>query len=230
MTGRLPRGSLDRDLILETAERLAAEVGLANVTIRRVAAALGVQHPAVHYHFARRDDLVDALLGRAVRRFNDALPVVESGDWAAHLRSYWEGFRAVLRADDALFEMVVGEWVTMGRSPQALGSSYRRIDAQLAVLLRAGFTPEQAGYAYHLLSNYTRGCLVSERQFVRASAAPGRPDVREQDLPGKLPGDLAGLPSLTEVSSRNWSYTFASDADFDAGLTIIIEGLRAWLD
>jgi AcrR family transcriptional regulator len=214
---------LDRELILATAERLSAESGLANVTIRKVAAALGVQHPAVHYHFAKRDDLVDALLGRAVQRFNEALPVIESDNWAAQLRRYWDGYRAVLRADSALFEMVVGEWVAMGRSQQALDSSYVRIDAQLGILLHAGFSPEQAGYAYHLLSNYTRGCLMSERQFGRTSPPA---EAAETVV---LPGDLGPYPNLKTVSACNWSYTFASDADFEHGLSIIIEGLRAWL-
>jgi len=225
VTGRLPRGSLDRSLILETAERLSIEFGLANVTIRRVAAALGVQHTAVHHHFARRGDLVDALLGRAVRRFNDRLPVVTSDDWAANLHDYWTAFREVLRSDTALFEMVVGEWVTMGGSPEALASSYQRIDAQLADLLRAGFSPEQAGYAYHLLSNYTRGCLLSERQFRQH---PGG-TLSAQDRPATLPGDMGRYAALEVVAARNWSYTFASDDDFEQGLSIIIRGLCTWL-
>ena len=228
MTGRLPRGSLDRDVILSAAERLAAEGGLGEVTIRRVAAALGVQHTAVHYHYARRDDLVDALLGRAVERFNEALPIVESDDWEEHLRRYWEGFRAALRADPALFELVVGEWARMGRSQQALDSSYLRIDAQLGVLLRAGFTPEQSGYAYHLLSTYTRGCLVSEYQFAGSlgAAAPGEP---LEATAATLPGDLGQFPNLSKVVAHSWSYTFATDADYSNGLSIIVQGLRAWL-
>ncbi|KQC35270.1 TetR/AcrR family transcriptional regulator [Frankia sp. ACN1ag] len=227
VNGRLPRGSLDAEVILVAAERLAAEAGLAEVTIRKVAAALGVQHPAVHYHFPRRHNLVDALLGRAVRRFNEALPVIDSDDWETHLRGYWEGFRAVLRSDPALFELVVGQWAIMGRSQQALDSSYGRIDAQLGVLLRAGFTPEQAGYAYHLLSTYTRGCLVSEHQFARFLGSD-----RGEALAGStvnLPGDLDPFPSLRDVTAHGWSYTFATDADFDNGLTVIIAGLRAWL-
>jgi AcrR family transcriptional regulator len=214
-------------VILDAAERLVAESGLPEVTIRKVAAVLGVRHPAVHYHFPRRRDLVDALLSRAVRRFNDALPVIDSDDWEKHLRGYWEAYRSVLRADPALFELVVGQWATMGRSQRALDSSYERIDAQLDVLLRAGFTPEQAGYAYHLLSTYTRGCLVSEHQFARALG----PD-RDEEMEGSavnLPGDLDPFPSLRQVAAHGWSYTFATDADFGNGLSVIIAGLRSWL-
>lgn len=228
MTSRLPRGSLDAELILETAERLAAVSGLAEVTIRRVAGALGVQHTAVHHHFARRSDLVGALLARAVQRFNDSFPAISGEDWQTHLRSYWHAYRDVLRADPALLELIVGEWVAMGRSEEALAISYERIDAQLDVLLAAGFSPEQAGYAYHLLSTYTRGCLISERQFLQAggeegqAGAAGEPDLR-------VPGGADRYPSLRRVASRNWSYSFATDADFRAGLDVIIAGLETWL-
>jgi hypothetical protein len=116
----------------------------------------------------------------------------------------------------------------MGRSEEALAISYVRIDAQLGVLLAAGFSPEQAGYAYHLLSTYTRGCLISERQFLQAggeegqAGAAGEPDLR-------MPGGTDRYPSLSRVASRNWSYSFATDADFRAGLDVIIAGLAAWL-
>lgn len=228
MAGRLPRGSLDRDRILRAAEELAGRSGLEHVTIRRVASDLGAQHPAVHYHFPKRDDLVDALLARAVDRFNDLLPEVTSAHWEVHLRAYWEAYRSVLRSDPALLELMVMQWAAMGRSQQALNSSYARIDSQLAVLLAAGFSAERAGYAYHLLSNYTRGCLVSERQFALASGAARRGEPVE-DRPVTLPGELADYPHLREVSAHQWSYTFATDADFDHGLTVIIEGLKAWL-
>jgi TetR/AcrR family transcriptional regulator, tetracycline repressor protein len=225
---RLPRGSLDPELILATAERLAAGAGLGEVTIRRVAAALGVQHTAVHHHFPRRGDLVDALLARAVRRFNDAFPVIGSEHWETHLRSYWNAYRDVLRADPALLELIVGQWVAMGRSQDALDLSYLRIDAQLGVLLRAGFSPEQAGYAYHLLSTYTRGCLLSERQFLNAGGATGPDDGRTEALV-PMPGRVDRYPSLGRVAARTWSYTFATDADFRNGIDVIIAGLRAGL-
>jgi TetR/AcrR family tetracycline transcriptional repressor len=228
VTARLPRGSLDPDLILKTAERLAADSGLAEVTIRRVATALGVQHTAVHHHFPKRSDLVDALLARAVQRFNDAFPVITSEHWETHLRGYWNAYRDVLRADPALLELIVGQWVAMGRSQEALDLSYVRIDAQLDVLLRAGFSPEQTGYAYHLLSTYTRGCLTSERQFLQAGGVVGT-DTGGAVPAVRMPGGLNRYPSLRQVAARNWSYTFATDEDFHHGLDVIIAGLRASL-
>jgi AcrR family transcriptional regulator len=225
MNGRLPRGSLDSEVILGMAERLAGESGLAEVTIRKVAAALDVRHSAVHYHFPKRDLLVNALLERGVRQFNARFPKIDSEYWEEHLRGYWDAYRSVLRDDPALFEVVVAHWATMGSSQQALDLSYERIDAQLKVLLEAGFSAEQAGYAYHLLSTYTRGCLISERQFADSARGFRSADGTTHRLPG-----LAGkYPSLDRAVTSGWSYTFATDADFSNGLTVIIAGLRAWL-
>ena len=118
--------------------------------------------------------------------------------------------------------------VAVGRSEEALDLSYGRIDAQLGVLLAAGFSPEQAGYAYHLLSTYTRGCLISERQLLQAGGHESRtPETGAAGLP--LPGGFARYPSLSRVVSRNWSYSFATDADFRAGLEVVIAGLGVWL-
>jgi TetR/AcrR family tetracycline transcriptional repressor len=226
VTSRLPRGSLDSQVILRTAEELSGRIGLPEVTIRRVAAELGVQPTAVHHHFPRRSDLVDALLADAVERFNLAFPDVEPGRWQDHLRQYWSAYREVLRSDPALFELIVGQWVVMGRSRRAIDLSYRRIDAQLEVLLHAGFSGEQAGYAYHLLSTYTRGCLISEYQL--AAGGLGR-SVDVQITAEELPGDLHRYPSLSTVVARHWSLSFASDADFAQGLSVIVAGLQTWL-
>jgi TetR/AcrR family tetracycline transcriptional repressor len=228
VSSRLPRGSLDAELILATAERLCGEHGLAGVTIRTVAAGLGVSHTAVHWHFAKREDLVQALLARAVRRFNAELPEVGDGAWDVELRAYWEGYRGVLRADAGLFELVVAQWATMAGSQAALDSSYARIDAQLGVLLGAGFSPRQAGYAYHLLSTYTRGCLVSEHQYARFRRERGHRDLDDRtDV--VLPGDLSGFPHLSAAAAGGWSYTFATDADFSHGLDVVVAGLRSWV-
>jgi TetR/AcrR family tetracycline transcriptional repressor len=225
VTARLPRGSLDRSSILRAAEDLAGRSGLAEVTIRRIAAELGVRHTAVHHHFPRRADLVEALLVEAVERFNAAFPEVQvGGAWQSDVRAYWSAFRDVLRSDRALFELVVGQWVVMGRSRRALDLSLQRIDMQIGVLLAAGFTEVQAGYAYHLLSTYTRGCLISEYQFGGAGADGAAPAAGHELL-----RDPDAFPNLRRVVARNWSYTFATDADFDHGLEVILGGLQAWL-
>lgn len=51
-----------REQILSAAFEVASRVGVANLTIREVAAEVGVSHALVLYHFGRRDELVYGLL------------------------------------------------------------------------------------------------------------------------------------------------------------------------
>ena len=50
-----PRVPLSRDLVLQTALRLADQGGLASLTMRKLGQELGVEAMAVYYHFANKD-------------------------------------------------------------------------------------------------------------------------------------------------------------------------------
>ncbi|SEH01574.1 DNA-binding transcriptional regulator, AcrR family [Nonomuraea solani] len=60
-----PRSLRARDKLMHTAERLYAEHGFANVSIRMIREAAGHRNKsAVQYHFSSRDDLIQAILTR----------------------------------------------------------------------------------------------------------------------------------------------------------------------
>jgi AcrR family transcriptional regulator len=54
-----------RELIMDAAERLFAERGIDAVSLRTINTEAGYSVAALHYHFATRDGLVQALLARA---------------------------------------------------------------------------------------------------------------------------------------------------------------------
>lgn len=60
-----PRSTRARDKLMHAAERLYAEHGFANVSIRMVGEAAGQRNKsAVQYHFSTRDELIQAILAR----------------------------------------------------------------------------------------------------------------------------------------------------------------------
>ncbi|GAA3254681.1 TetR/AcrR family transcriptional regulator [Nonomuraea helvata] len=60
-----PRSTRARDKLMHTAERLYAEHGFANVSIRMISEAAGQRNKsAVQYHFSTRDELIQAILAR----------------------------------------------------------------------------------------------------------------------------------------------------------------------
>jgi AcrR family transcriptional regulator len=220
---RLPRGSLDRQRILGAAWDLCGQRGVGGLTMQGVAAQLGVQASAVHWHFPKKQLLVDALYAEAVERFNILLPAPDGRPWHEQIRHYWQSFRGILRSDTTLCDLIVGEWTAAARVSDALADNYRRIDTQLGLLVAAGFTPEEAARTYHLMSTYTRGCLLNERQAATAERA--QPTSAE---PTAMGVDLTWLPNL-EAAAPYWTFSFASTKDFEYGLDILIGGLQAAL-
>ncbi len=87
---RRPRAATEekRRRILDAAEEIMLKDGYAAISSRRVATAVGIQAPLVHYYFASLDDLFVAVLqrraGRNVERMADALASPEP------LRAWWE--------------------------------------------------------------------------------------------------------------------------------------------
>src|SRR5450759_226754 len=64
--------------ILDTAERMVAMRGYNGFSYADVAKELGITRAALHYHFASKTDLGEALISRYSRRFMQALAGVES--------------------------------------------------------------------------------------------------------------------------------------------------------
>src|SRR4051794_11975959 len=89
--------ALDRETVLDTALRLIDEVGLDGLSLRRLAKELGVQAPALYWHFSSKKDLLDHLVAAANERLQaggDGVPAPGQtwDEWLA------EGLRAQRRA------------------------------------------------------------------------------------------------------------------------------------
>jgi TetR/AcrR family transcriptional regulator, repressor for neighboring sulfatase len=62
-----------RARILAAAERRLAEVGPEGLRLTELAAELGISHPAILHHFGSREELIAAVVTRAMGRLNDRL-------------------------------------------------------------------------------------------------------------------------------------------------------------
>jgi TetR/AcrR family transcriptional regulator, transcriptional repressor for nem operon len=87
--------------ILDVAERLAQTRGFNAFSYADVAAELGITKPALHYHFAGKAELGEALLVRYTERFGQALEAIDTsrGDGADKLRDYADLYAQVLAQD-----------------------------------------------------------------------------------------------------------------------------------
>nr|BFE78795.1 hypothetical protein GCM10020093_013960 [Planobispora longispora] len=61
--GENRRPGLTRQIIVDAALRLLDEAGLEGLTVRRLAAELGVQSPALYWHFRTKQELLNGMAG-----------------------------------------------------------------------------------------------------------------------------------------------------------------------
>ena len=102
--------------ILDTAEGLVQERGFNGFSYADVARELGVTKAALHYHFASKGELGDALIDRYSERFFAALAAVDGdgSDALAKLRSYAKLYSDVFRDDRmCLCGMLAADYATL---------------------------------------------------------------------------------------------------------------------
>jgi TetR/AcrR family transcriptional regulator, tetracycline repressor protein len=197
--------ALDRETVLDTALRLIEEVGLDGLSLRRLAKELGVQAPALYWHFASKQDLLDHLAAAAVERVERGSsgrpePGQSWDEWLA------EGMRVRRRAMLAHRD---GARLAAGNRPTA--DSWPRIERVLSVLVEAGFDPPDAVRAIIVLGHYVSGFVLDEQ---------GDPE-REDDTPPVL--DAEEFPIL----SAGGAVALDRDTLFDYGLQRMLDGMRA---
>ena len=87
---------VDRRRILETALEVLNEVGVDALSTRAIAQRLGVQQPALYWHFKNKRALLDAMNGEILARAHDARVPREGEAWQDFVRRNARSFRAAL--------------------------------------------------------------------------------------------------------------------------------------
>jgi TetR/AcrR family transcriptional repressor of nem operon len=102
--------------ILDVAERLVQVSGFNAISYADVAAELSITKAALHYHFASKAELGEALIARYAARFADALVTVETrtSDAPGRLSGYVQLYADVLRKKRmCLCGMLAAEYQTL---------------------------------------------------------------------------------------------------------------------
>lgn len=69
----MPQRSLDKNAILAAAAGLAEEIGLENLTLKKLASKLGVKSPSLYNHIEGLGDLMAGLSALGFKRFDEAM-------------------------------------------------------------------------------------------------------------------------------------------------------------
>ncbi|MES2246766.1 MAG: tetracycline resistance transcriptional repressor TetR [Pseudomonadota bacterium] len=201
---------LDSEVILEAALALLDEVGMDKLSTRLLAERLGVQQPALYWHFKNKRALLDAMNREILRRAHDRRLPLEGESWETFLRENARSFRRALLARRD------GARLHAGSEPDP--GDLEMVEAQLAAVVSRGLPATQAMALLIALGRYTVGCVLEEQ------AAPPDAEVRQQALDAAA----ASRPLLAEAFA---SYRKAGpDAMFEVGVDLMLEGARARLE
>lgn len=158
--------------ILDAAEAAFAAAGFAGARLEDIAAAVGIRRPSLLHHFATKDDLYAAVVGRAFASLGAALANAMSpraaGGFAAQVEALVSGYLAFLAGRPGFAALVLRE-VIDGRGP-----GRDLLEREVAPLLDAVERFVQRGRAGARLRVPVRAAIlqVACAPLVRAASGP----------------------------------------------------------
>lgn len=210
------RGSLSGEAVIAGAVELADEIGVEPLTLRKLAAHLGVQPMSIYHHVANKDEILDGMVDAVFAEIE--MPPADT-PWREAMR-----VRA-LSARDALRRHPWAAGMLDSRStpgPANLGHH----DAVLACLRHNGFSVAMTAHAYAVLDAFIYGFALQERSL---------PGGGGEELAGvaadMMTAFAADYPHLAEFTAEHVTqpgYDFGDEFDF--GLELILDGLERALD
>lgn len=148
-----PHDGTRRRAILDAALAIADEHGLGAVTMRAVAARVGLTPMALYPHVGGKDGLLDGIVERMLA---DLLPALQaSGSVEDRLRALARALRRVAKRHPSAFSLLLSR-------PSVTPESLRELDALYQALLDLGVPPGHVPRVERLLSTFTLGFAASE--------------------------------------------------------------------
>jgi len=158
LTGRVPWGTLSREDIVVAAEDVVLAGGYEQMSIRSLAASLGVAPMSLYRHIRDKDDLLDEVVDRLLARV--WRPAAAEDNWQAWI------IEAASRLRDFLVSQPAALHVYLAH-PVVSQAAVDRMNAMMSVLRRTGIGEETAQRAYGAVHTYTLGFAALEASRAR---------------------------------------------------------------
>jgi DNA-binding transcriptional regulator YhcF (GntR family) len=211
-----------RDDVVRAAIGIADAEGLATLSMRRVAAELGIPTMSLYQHVSGKDDLVTLMIDRAFGE--EPLPAQVPSDWRAALE-------IAARLEWAVFRR--HPWLAPAMSltrPQPVPSALAYTEWVLGALHRRALDTTTAFTVHIMLFNYVRGMAVNLESEAQAEAESGLTADEWMDAHVQTIASLAadgGFPNVTQLFALDFDLDL--DALFELGLRCLLDGMRAVL-
>jgi len=198
----------------EAALAIVDRDGLAALTMRRLAEALGTGAMTLYNYVEDRDDL-EALIVAAVMAEMEPRPAKPGGAW-----------------DDRVRAIATAMWHAVRRHPNVIPLILNRrtddvatleaVEALIEALAQSGRSGFELLAAFRLVSSFVAGFAQSQVTGLLARTPGGTAQELRQRIAGLTQGRL---PRLSEIAAVGVPGN--PTREFEAGLEIVIAGLRA---
>jgi TetR/AcrR family transcriptional regulator, tetracycline repressor protein len=205
---------VNREILTRGALKLLNDVGLEQLTLRRLGVELKVQPAALYWHFKSKEELIDEMatmvLAEGARQL---VPVKDSSDWSVWAASFGTGLRKTLLAYRDGARMVAGTRLT--------NTEYMKTAERIAArLVECGFTVRQTVVLLSTIYNYTLSFAMEEQAvFPRPGERSPQYDISGRNA--KL--DARELPLLRKAGAILFD---KFDRRYKEGLALILRGAR----
>lgn len=211
--------AITREALVAAGLAVLRREGLDALSMRKVAAELGVQAASLYWHVQDKEELLDLLADSLLW---DARKLKTGGEWSESLREMAHAYRCHLRANRDSARVMAGR---IAPGPNLLYV----LDAMLGWLRSAGFSDADAVYATRMVATYVQGFVLQEQLPMSAleahGASPEEATAAVAEVFRSAPVDqypnVAALADL--VVGRGM------DEQFSFGVDRLIDGLRTRL-
>ncbi len=205
------KGLSRADIVAESL-LLLDERGLDGLNMRAVAARLDVKAPAIYWHFAHKQALVDEMATQLWREVVAATP--RTGSWQEQMAGFASELRRTLLAHRDGAKLFSGTYLTDVSVLEAQ-------EQPLAAMIKAGVELEVAVDASAVIYAYTVGAAIEEQAVRQTSMADDRYSLerREERLdPERFPVmTAAGRLTMADPGTR-----------FERNVTRLVAGFDHW--
>lgn len=224
MGTKASREPLSRERVLATAVALVDSDGVQALTMRRLAARLGVEAMSLYYHLPAKEALLDGVVETVLVEIDAAiasLPADGDDDWRARIRRRFLAARQV---------MLRHPWMPglLNTRRTIPASVYAYYDSILGTLVGAGFSYRLAHRALHAFGSLPLGFV--QEVFSPASAGGSMDvDATEADvaaMAAALPNLAAMMAAETHDGHDPTLGWCDSQVEFEFTLDLLLDGLE----
>ncbi len=196
---------LDKPAIVTAAIALLNEVGIDALSTRSLAQKLGVQQPALYWHFRNKRDLLNAVNAAMLRQYHTCQAPEPGQSWQDFVRANALSFR------HALLSVRDGARVHAGTEAEA--GDVEKLQRMMVFMTGQGFSAAEVMGLMIAVGRYVVGCVLEEQ-----SDAPSAEQVAALDGTARTHPELAAGLTLYRDSSPQ--------AQFLNGLGLLIAGME----